>query len=260
MQGDYFDELELEGDEQESGDPLEEDATDFDDERDTAPDDASPEHGFAAVGPVIRVAVDWVELEGALENNSPELHSFFNKVTGDVIRIFRGSEDAEERLREVESDPDYIYIEPISSREQYRWMEEFIETVEESNLKDKLNIAIDGKGAFRRFKDVLVGYPAERERWFGKRASKLRVHMTEWLAAKHLEPTNNAPWETEQGHDDEGGDQADQEARTRRESTTDLRQVAHELVDLVPSRELPIAVAFLEFLRSRRGFRRSRFG
>ena len=40
----------------------------------------------------------------------------------------------------------------------------------------------------------------------------------------------------------------------------DLRQVAHDLIDLVPSRELPTAVAFLEFLRSRRGFRRPRFG
>lgn len=210
---------------------------------------------------LVRVALDWVELEGALENNSPELHSFVNKVTGDVIRIFRGSEDAEERLREVENSPDFLYIEPISSREQYRWMEEFIETVEESNLKDKLNIAIDGKGAFRRFKDVLVGYPAERERWFGKRSVKLRAHMKEWLTAKRIDPTNTPPWEGEatwsEGDEGEGGSG---EQRGRRASGSDLRQVAHDLIDLVPSRELPTAVAFLEFLRSRRGFRRSRYG
>jgi hypothetical protein len=209
----------------------------------------------------LRVAVDWVELEGALENNSPELHSFLNKVTGDVIRIFRGSEDAEDRLREVENSADYLYIEPISSREQYRWMEEFIETVEESNLKDKLNIAIDGKGAFRRFKDVLVGYPAERERWFGKRSSKLRAHMKEWLAAKRINPTNSPPWEGESSWGERSqSEAADGEQRGRREGGGDLRQVAHDLIDLVPSRELPTAVAFLEFLRSRRGFRRPRFG
>jgi len=210
----------------------------------------------------LRVAVDWVELEGALENNSPELHSFLNKVTGDVIRIFRGSDDAEERLREVENSPDYLYIEPISSREQYRWMEEFIETVEESNLKDKLNIAIDGKGAFRRFKDVLVGYPAERERWFGKRSAKLRAHMKEWLTAKRINPTNSPPWEGESSWGERAtqGEADDGEQRARRDSGGDLRQVAHDLIDLVPSRELPTAVAFLEFLRSRRGFRRPRFG
>ena len=155
--------------------------------------------------PAIRVALDWVELEGALENNSPELHSFLNKVTGDVIRIFRGSEDAESRLREVETNEDFLYIEPISSREQYRWMEEFIEIVEDPVLKDKLNIAIDGKGAFRRFKDVLVGYPSERERWFAKRASKLRAHMGEWLTAKRIEPTNTPPWDGEEQTDEASG-------------------------------------------------------
>src|SRR4030042_4983973 len=86
--------------------------------------------GFPASGELTRVSIDWVELEGALENNSPELHSFLNKATGDVVRIFRGSEGAEQRLREVENDADYLYIEPISSREQYRWVEEFIEAPE----------------------------------------------------------------------------------------------------------------------------------
>lgn len=206
---------------------------------------------------VIRVALDWVELEGALENNSPELHSFLNKVTGDVVRIFRGSENSEARLREAETDPDSLYIEPISSREQYRWMEEFIEITEESNLKDKLNIAIDGKGAFRRFKDVLVGYPADRERWFAMRSARLRTHMTEWLAVKGIEPINTPPWDEEQQTPEDGAEGTDEERAAR--DGIDLRQIAHDLVDMVPSRELPTAVAFLEFLRSRRGFRRQRF-
>jgi len=208
----------------------------------------------------MEIVLDWVELEGALENNSPELHSFLNSVSGDVIRVFRGSEDADERLREVESSSDFLYIEPISSREQYRWMEEFIETVEEPNLKDKLNIAIDGKGAFRRFKDVLVGYPSERERWFALRSSKLRDHMAAWLAAKGVAPTNPAPWDEEHAwqkaeQEEEGGSRP-----ARSDTAVDLRKVARDLVDLVPSRELPTAVAFLEFLRSRRGFRRPRYG
>ncbi len=214
-----------------------------------------------SLGDKIKVAVDWVELEGALENNSPELHSFLNVVTGDVIRIFEGGEGAESRLKQSESSPDYVYIEPVSSREQYRWMEEFIEIVEEPTLKDKLNIAIDGKGAFRRFKDVLVGYPVERERWFQKRAAKLRTHMTDWLTSKHVIPTNTPPVEGENAHQEETPrPRGDSESRSYREGGADLRNAAHEMIDLVPSRELPTAVAFLEFLRGRRGFRRSRYG
>ena len=74
-------------------------------------------------------------------------------------------------------------------------MEEFIEETQDAVLKDKLNIAIDGKGAFRRFKDVLVGYPVDREIWFFKRGSKLRAHMKDWLSAKNIEPSNPPPWE-----------------------------------------------------------------
>ncbi|MDJ0762153.1 MAG: UPF0158 family protein [Myxococcota bacterium] len=206
----------------------------------------------------IKVAVDWVELEGALENNSPELHSFLNIVTGDVVRIFEGGENAEMRLKQSEASPDFIYIEPVSSREQYRWMEEYIEIVEEPTLKDKLNIAIDGKGAFRRFKDVLVGYPAERERWFSKRATKLRAHMKEWLTSKHIFPTNLPPWEGER-EDEVRRPRADYESRGFRDGSVDLRNTARELIDMMPSRELPTAVAFLEFLRSRRTYRRSRY-
>jgi hypothetical protein len=222
--------------------------------------DTLPEAEEVSDRPVAKVAVDWVELEGALENNSPELHSFLNTVTGDVIRIFEGGEKSETRLKQVEASMDYLYIEPVSSREQYRWMEEFIEIVEEPTLKDKLNIAIDGKGAFRRFKDVLVGYPDERERWFTKRSAQLRQHMTTWLGSKNVFPTNLTPWEEGEDYEPRQKQSEDGEESGSRESEgTDLRTTARELLDLIPSRELPTAVAFLEFLRTRRGYRRNRF-
>jgi hypothetical protein len=206
----------------------------------------------------IRVAIDWVEFEGALENNSPELKSYLNIVSGDVIRVFEGSDKKKEIT--PDNDKEYLLIDPISSREQYHWMEEFIEGVEEAALKDKLNIAIDGKGAFRRFKDVLMAYPTERERWFAQRSVKLHAHMQEWMKSKHVEAGNIPPWvegyDQNRRFEDKKG-RSDGEARAGwRDGQTDLRAVSHDLLDLIPSRELPTAVAFLEFLRGRRGFRR----
>ncbi|MBN2525047.1 MAG: hypothetical protein JXR76_01555 [Deltaproteobacteria bacterium] len=200
------------------------------------------------------VAIDWAELEGALENNSPELHSFLNKSSGDVIRIFNGTDNAERRLQEVEADPSYVYIEPISSREQYRWMEEYIEEMEDCPLKDKLNIAVDGKGAFRRFKDVLVQDPDKREVWFAKRSEKLQAHIAEWLKAKNIVASNSAPWQ-------EGASTRKFETVRRnrysasqsRNFGTNLRRKSHELVDLIPSKALPIAAAFLEFIANDKG-------
>lgn len=253
-----FDEAESSADDDKIDDDWEEESDDWS-QGESHPDERPAEGDRANF---VKVALDWVELEGALENNSPELHSFLNTVTGDVIRIFDGTENAEIRLRQAEGSSDYLYIEPISSREQYRWMEEFIELVEDPTLKDKLNIAIDGKGAFRRFKDVLVGYPAERERWFGKRAEKLRAHISNWLTEKKIEATNAPPWEggaTSEPSEPRRSRDYDMDHRSWRDGANDLRMLAHEMVDLVPSRELPSAVTFLEFLRSRRGYRRGRY-
>jgi hypothetical protein len=139
-------------------------------------------------------------------------------------------------------------------------MEEFIEIIDDATLKDKLNIAIDGKGAFRRFKDVLMAYPNERERWFAKRSAKLHTHMAQWLKEKSIQFTNTPPWEgggeSRRQHDDRR-QRTEGDARSWREGATDLRTTAHGILDVIPSRELPTAVAFLEFLKSRRGHRRN---
>src|SRR5678810_146382 len=80
----------------------------------------------------------------------------------------------------------YLRIDPVSSREQYRWMERYIPMVEDVELRAKLAVSIDGKGAFRRFKDVLMSYATERERWFAFRSERLRIFMEAWLNAHAL--------------------------------------------------------------------------
>ena len=60
-------------------------------------------------------------------------------------------------------------------------MEKFVGSVVDEPLRERLIISIDGKGAFRRFKDVLLAYPAERERWFSYRADLLHWHIQNWL-------------------------------------------------------------------------------
>src|SRR3954452_8381696 len=117
-------------------------------------------------GPPLRsVPVDWEALEDAFENNAPEVHSYLHLSTGEVLRIVDGVADPQMHAR-IAADANYLRIDPVSSREQYRWMERYIPMVDDSELRGKLNQAIDGKGAFLRFKDVLMAYAPERERWF----------------------------------------------------------------------------------------------
>ena len=142
----------------------------------------------AADAPLKKVPIAWEALEDAFENNAPEVHSYLQLETGEVIRIVDGIADPGMHSR-VMGDPAYLRIDPVSSREQYRWMERFIATVEEPELRGKLVHSIDGKGAFRRFKDVLMSYPVDRERWFTFRSERLRACMEGWLATHGLEAT-----------------------------------------------------------------------
>ena len=204
----------------------------------------------------LEVPVAWEALEDAFENNAPEVHSYLHFDTGEVIRIVDGVADPSMHTRII-SDSRYLRIDPVSSREQYRWMERFIATVEDEELRRRLNVAIDGKGAFRRFKDALVNHPVDRERWFAFRSERLRSCMDSWLTAHGIHSVERPRWHVPTA-EDVGDVQADiakpaeSDERVSRVAVSDTnRQRLHALVDRLSSRDMELAATFLEFLRNR---------
>jgi hypothetical protein len=203
------------------------------------------------------VPVAWEALEDAFENNAPEVHSYLHFDTGEVIRIVDGVADPSMHTRIV-GDSRYLRIDPVSSREQYRWMERFIATVEDEDLRRQLNISIDGKGAFRRFKDALVNHPVERERWFAFRSERLRSCMDSWLTAHGIHsverPTWHVPTAQEIGEvQPETTKPAEPDERVSRVAVSDAhRKRLHALVDGLSPRDMETAGTFLEFLQGRR--------
>jgi hypothetical protein len=81
----------------------------------------------------------------------------------------------------------FIAIPWIESHDRYRDMELFIDTVEDKHLRQLLSVAINGRGAFRRFKDVLLGHPDERERWFAFKRDRSWQRVVEWLEDEGIE-------------------------------------------------------------------------
>jgi hypothetical protein len=206
--------------------------------------------------------VRWDDLTAAFENNAPDVHSFLNVTTGHVLRVVDGSPGADDILARVARDPDSIVVEPVSSRDQYRWMERFIETTEDAELRDRLTAAIDGKGAFRRFKDVLLSYPDERERWFQFRQDLLKVEMDGWLASLSIEavtpPAPEPPPPEEAVVATGEAPLAAEGAALRSAGAEVLRRKLHQVADQVPGRDLAAALSYLEYLRDRRPPGRSR--
>lgn len=82
----------------------------------------------------------------------------------------------------------YVEIPRKPSYESYNLMLEFTGSVKGSRLREKLDIALDGKGAFRRFKNVLSGYPEEKKRWFAFKDRRLKQEVIEWLNSLGIMP------------------------------------------------------------------------
>jgi len=196
------------------------------------------------------VPIDWEALEDAFENNAPEVHSYLHVLTGDVLRIVDGIADPQMHAR-IAADTTYLRIEPVSSREQYRWMERYIPMVDSAELQERLTRAIDGKGAFRRFKDVLMSHGTERERWFAFRSERLRIFMEAWLNAHALNPVKRAVWVPDVPRDRPS--QAHRETAGRRGRGAEaLRKQLRDLIERLGARELDQLLAFGEFLKARR--------
>jgi hypothetical protein len=206
--------------------------------------------------PMREVPVEWEALEDAFENNAPEVHSYLHLVTGEVLRVVDGIADPEMHTR-IASDTTYMRVEPVTSREQYRWMERFIPMVEEPGLRDQLTAAIDGKGAFRRFKDVLMSFAAERERWFTFRSERLRVFMEAWLTAHGIKAIPRVTWNPEQQPRPREPQPISQEQLTARRSRSAdlLRKQLRELAESLGARDLEKVTAFAEFVKARRAAR-----
>ncbi|MFQ5715361.1 MAG: UPF0158 family protein [Candidatus Scalinduaceae bacterium] len=125
-------------------------------------------------------------------------------ISGEVIRILEDGDDealedlpdwqkgevtiAEEILGESDR---YVWIEERPSYEGYNLMAEFADAVEDENLREKLVIALDGKGTFRRFKNVLVNYPDEEKRWFSFKDEKMKEEITDWLNSIGIKPVKD---------------------------------------------------------------------
>jgi hypothetical protein len=140
-------------------------------------------------------------------------------------------------------------VDPASSREQYRWMERFVSTVQDQALRERLLVAIDGKGAFRRFKDVLLAFPAERERWFAHRSDLLHLHIQTWIEHMNIQVAVPPPWGQVAAQTDTA--ELPRLTHTGEAPGEILRRQARDMLDEIPAAELPTALVFLQFLRER---------
>ena len=88
--------------------------------------------------------------------------------------IFEGSD----RNEEIPTRPSY---------EGYNLMVEFTEGVLDQKIQRKLSIALNGKEAFSRFKNVLRDYPEVEKEWFQFKSKRDKKEVKDWLESIGIE-------------------------------------------------------------------------
>ncbi len=176
-----------------------------------------------------KLTLDLTELAAAFEEASGEVSYYLSLETGQVIRV---TDEIRRELEEIDQQTDdegepgtsltdliqqrdrpewekqalaeaaqveagygtrYIHVPKPDPREGHRDMEAFIDAVPSARLRAQLSNAIQGRGAFRRFRDGLAADPRERERWFAFKGERVRRRVLAWLASVGLAPIIEPP-------------------------------------------------------------------
>jgi hypothetical protein len=132
--------------------------------------------------------IDLDMLETAMEDSDLSNRYYLNLVSGKVVFFsdYLGRSEEDERLsEEIDGSNDYVAVERIPSHVAYQWMVDFVDEIvlpADEHAADKLFIALNGKGAFRRFKDTLYRVDEQwLQAWYQWRDKQLKAAVDEWL-------------------------------------------------------------------------------
>jgi hypothetical protein len=94
-----------------------------------------------------KLPIDLEDLAMAMEDHSGAFDHFLDTESGEVVlRPLYDSFDAEPENELGFDDPRYEAVPQIASREGYRLMEDFVDTVEDATLRRLLDLALEGRG------------------------------------------------------------------------------------------------------------------
>ena len=156
-----------------------------------------------APAPALRdLSVDLDELSLALEGDPLLTGGRLDLRTGEVqqigplyeIDVFDefGEPDDEADDAEAEDGPTddrWLRFDSLGSRPGFRDMEAFLDTVTDERLAARLDRALGGRGAFRRFKDELADVLDELARFYRYTDDRRRGRARQWLAESGLRPS-----------------------------------------------------------------------
>jgi hypothetical protein len=134
-------------------------------------------------------ALDLDEIATALaDQNSCERCWLINRQTGEIV--FWASDTGIDGQHPIDLDelgPELLGIDPLPPYVWYQDMADFADQISDDHAARRLGRAIQGRGAFRRFKDELhQEYPQLLPVWYAFRDNRAKRRAVEWLLDNQL--------------------------------------------------------------------------
>lgn len=130
-------------------------------------------------GDFMSITIKLSNIIDELDMMSSEMQSYLNIKTGEIVTIsdYLGSEEDADN---IEKNPDDFALLPTQyDINEYSIMEDFIDEIDNEEIKDELYESIRGKGAFRRFKDTIYNLNIKNS-WYDFKALALKKIAIEW--------------------------------------------------------------------------------
>lgn len=125
------------------------------------------------------------EIIDALDFKNDEIEYYYNP---DDNKIFMSNIGEIDNLNEDELDELFEKSIMLPTRydiNEYSIMEDFIETIDDVKLYNQLCIAINGPGAFRRFKDTCINFEIIED-WYKFREKRYKEIVINWCKENNI--------------------------------------------------------------------------
>jgi hypothetical protein len=129
------------------------------------------------------------QIESIAEELNIGMRVFVNLETKEIRTIMDLDDDLlqeeleGDEINEIENNLDkYLEFYKMDSREAFRVMSDFVDSLDNEKLKDKLDLGLSLSKPFRNFKDIIDSEGGEyRDKWFAFREMKYIEYVQEQL-------------------------------------------------------------------------------
>jgi hypothetical protein len=133
------------------------------------------------------IEIDVVDLVSAMTRDT-DIEAALDPETGRIEEVYVGGFDSEP-MDDMPSHEGWLDVPRVEGRTSYGWMSDFADGLDEDDVRGELIVALDGPGAFGRFRRTIGRHPDLEAAWHRFRDDRLSAIAKEWLEGEGFAPT-----------------------------------------------------------------------